>query len=534
MTIRVACVGGGPGGLFFSALLKQYLPDAQVDLFERNQATDVFGFGVVFSDSTLRRIDEADPVLRNGLAEFGEHWDQIAVTLKGETVTFAGNGMAAIHRKTLLGLLQARAAEVGVSTHFGHSIRSLDEFTDYDIVVGADGANSFVRESLDTDLGVEVDVATAKFIWFGTTYLFDGLTFLHRRSEFGNFAVHAYPISDELSTFIVETDAATWKAAGLDEFDVTSPPGVSDQKSMDFLQKLFAEDIDGEKLVANNSRWANFRTRRTGRWHSGTVVLLGDAVHTAHFSVGSGTKMAMEDAVVLARSIADHPDDPAVAFAEYEEIRQPQVAKIQNSARPSLSWWEHFGEYYDSFDPLEFTFHFFSRSIDLERIRQRDPGLASAIEQHWLARHGDVPLRTPLSLANGVSLASRKLSFTDHDGATMLSDEHGTEIPVVTGEGIDGPVPAGSAVVMTAPASEEELAALETPVRSGASIVLVDGPNPVTRVLLSERLRLQQGIPTVLFDDEAGDVVATTLLLAGRADAVASRSNEREPLRVVA
>jgi anthraniloyl-CoA monooxygenase len=290
--------------------------------------------------------------------------------------------------------------------------------------VGADGANSSTREQLGEGLGHTAEMATAKFIWFGTSHIFKGMTFLHRKSEFGNFAVHGYPISDNLSTFIVETDEETWRKAGLDEFDVSQPPGPSDLKTQRFLEKLFAEDIAGEPLVANSSRWANFRTRRTRSWHQGNVVLLGDAVHTAHFSVGSGTKMAMEDAITLVREVAAHQDDLETAFTNYEAERQPQVAKIQNQARGGLSWWEHFARYYDSFDPAQFTFHFFSRSINIDKIRQRDAGFVEAVEEGWLARHGHAPLETPLD-AGSATFTGRELAVAEQDGQLTLSGPGG-------------------------------------------------------------------------------------------------------------
>ena len=517
MAIRVACIGGGPGGLFFSALLKQAVPEAEVVLFERNQAADVFGFGVVFSDATLRRIDAADPVLHNALRDFGIHWDDIEVWLKGERKTFAGNGMAAIHRKTLLKLLQDRAAEVGVEMRFGHFVPSLEELADFDLVVGADGANSRTREQLGEALGHTADMATAKFIWFGTTHMFTGLTFVHRQNEHGNFAVHGYPVSDDLSTFIVETDEDTWHKAGLDEFDVSQPPGLSDLKTQRYLEKLFAEDIEGQPLVANNSRWANFDTRRTETWHAGNVVLLGDAVHTAHFSVGSGTKMAMEDAVTLAREVAAHQGDLELAFTNYETDRQPGVTKIQNSARPSLSWWEHFGRYYEAFEPLQFTLHFFSRSIDIDKIRQRDPELVDAVEQDWRARHGAEPLETPFT-AGPVTFGSRLLSISQDRGKLTLTGTDGRSLALTTER---SQAASDRGLVVTAPESEDGLHRAFEQLPAKAAVVVVQGGNSLTRALLSEEARLGRGLKTVIVDDRDTNS-AVTLVLSGRADAVVS------------
>lgn len=520
MALRVACIGGGPGGLFFSTLFKQTVPDAEVVLFERNQATDAFGFGVVFSDATLNRINDADPVVRNGLRDFGTHWEDIEVWLKGEQKSFTGNGMAAIYRKTLLKLLQDRAAEVGVDMRFGQYVPDLSQLDDFDLIVGADGANSSTREQLGESLGHTAETATAKFIWFGTTYKFSGLTFVHRQSEFGNFAVHGYPISDDLSTFIVETDEETWRKAGLDEFDASQPPGPSDLKTQRFLEKLFAEDIAGEPLVANNSRWANFRTRRTRSWHKGNVVLLGDAVHTAHFSVGSGTKMAMEDAIALVREVVAHQDDLELAFTNYEAERQPQVAKIQNQARGGLSWWEHFARYYNSFEPTQFTFHFFSRSIDIDKIRQRDPELVASAEQDWLARHGNTPLETPLA-AGSVEFTGRQLVVAEHEGQLALSGPGGS-IPLTTDP---TEADANTGLLLIAPETEAGLAAAFEHLPAEAAVIVIQGGNPFTRVLLSEEARLGRGLTSVIVDDQ-GPASALTLVLSGRADAMATEGTE--------
>jgi anthraniloyl-CoA monooxygenase len=520
MALRIACIGGGPGGLFFSTLFKQTVPDADVVLFERNQATDAFGFGVVFSDATLNRINDADPVVRNGLRDHGTHWDDIEVWLKGEQKSFAGNGMAAIYRKTLLKLMQDRAAEVGVDMRFGQYVPDLSQLDDFDVIVGADGANSSTREQLGDGLGHTAETATAKFIWFGTTYKFNGLTFVHRQSEFGNFAVHGYPISDELSTFIVETDEDTWRKAGLDEFDASQPPGPSDLKTQRFLEKLFAEDIAGEPLVANNSRWANFRTRRTRSWHKGNVVLLGDAVHTAHFSVGSGTKMAMEDAITLVREIAAHQDDLELAFTNYEADRQPQVTKIQNQARGGLSWWEHFARYYNSFDPTQFTFHFFSRSIDIDKIRQRDPELVASAEHDWLARHGSAPLETPLA-AGSVEFTGRQLFLAEQNGQVALTGPGGSIALSTNPADAD----ANTGLLLTAPDTEAGLAAAFEHLPVQAAAVVIQGGNPFTRILLSEEARLGRGLTSVIVDDR-GPVSALTLVLSGRADAIAVEGTE--------
>ena len=265
--MRIAVLGGGPGGLLAALLAKRGDPAREVTVFERNRAGDTFGFGVVFSDATLDGIDAADPVLRRALTEHGVHWDPIEVRLRGERWRFGGNGMAAVARRTLLTLLQQRAAEAGVDLKFSAPVHPDDLLdSEYDLVVAADGANSQMRARFAGAFGPSVVTATAKFIWFGTTYPFSGLTFVHEQGPHGVFAVHGYPIGNGVSTFIVETDERSWREAGLDAFDVSQPPGPSDQVTQAYLEKLFATQIDGCPLLVNNSRWGNFRTWRTQRW----------------------------------------------------------------------------------------------------------------------------------------------------------------------------------------------------------------------------------------------------------------------------
>jgi len=521
----IAVVGGGPGGLFFATLVARQDPSANVVVYERNRRTDAFGFGVVFSDATLKAIDEADPVLRDALRDHGTHWDRIDVVSAGQRHSFNGNGMAAIHRRTLLALLQDNAEAAGVDVRYGTQAPPLAELRrTHRLVVGADGTNSAVRRELEqnVELGHTVETATAEFIWFATEHIFDGLTFLHRASEHGNFAVHGYPISDELSTFIVETDPETWRRAGLDAFDATQPPGPSDQVSQDFLTELFAEDIDGARLVANNSRWGNFRTRRTATWAvpadgaGGAVALLGDAVHTAHFSVGSGTKMSMEDAVVLAREVTSGRSLDA-ALAAYQEVRKPAVAKIQDAAVPSLAWWEHFGSYQRELDPLTFAFHFFSRSISVDKIAQRDPQLVEAARGAWADAHGTDALHTPLDVA-GLTASGRRLQLHRDGGQLWLVEGDDRLLPVAAA---GAPQPEGSCA--TAVHAPEDQCTLQQvfDLLPSSGVVVVDGGTRLTRTLLCEEARLRCGLVAVLVD-ELSDAAVETALLAQRVDAVAA------------
>jgi anthraniloyl-CoA monooxygenase len=522
--MRIAVVGGGPGGLFFATLIRRADPSVHVTVFERNRADDTFGFGVVFSDRTLAAIHEADPVLREALDEHGRHWDEIEVRLKGERIRCGGNGMAAVARRTLLLLMQERARQAGAELRFSTEA-GLGDLSGYDLVVAADGTGSRIREQLAADLGVQVEAATAKFIWFGTDYMFDGLTFVHERGPDGVFAVHGYPISDTMSTFIVETDEGAWRRAGLDEFDVTQPPGASDMKSKVYLEKLFAEQIDGRQLLTNNSRWGNFRTRRTARWHTMAprpVVFLGDAVHTAHFSVGSGTKMAMEDAIALAQALAARPGDLEAALAAYEEAAQPSVRKIQDSARPSLAWWEHFGRYHDFFDPWQFAHHFLTRSITDARLGRRAPDFIASSHRAWRDRYGAEPLDTPFT--HGAWRTPGRLVRIVHDAAGLPAAAEGDERLPLSPQ----PVPGPWGATLTAPDTEAELPALSSrlarlaalPEAGRPVLVAVHGGTPLTRTLACEQARMHDRLPALLIEPEADRDRALTTVLSGRADLV--------------
>ncbi|HUR72714.1 MAG TPA: FAD-dependent monooxygenase [Sporichthya sp.] len=498
--MRIAIVGGGPGGLFLATLLRRADPSIQVTVFERNRAEDTFGFGVVFSDRTLAGIHDADPVLREALAEHGRHWDVIEVRLKGERIRCGGNGMASVVRHTLLRLMQQRAAAVGAELRFSTEV-ALTDLADFDLVVAADGASSTIRQNLaaaGVDLGETVETATAKFIWFGTDYQFDGLTFVHERGPHGVFAVHGYPISDDRSTFIVETDEASWRAAGLDSFDVTQPPGPSDLVTKAYLESLFSEQIDGRSLLVNNSRWGNFRTRRTRRWHSldpAPVALLGDAVHTAHFSVGSGTKMAMEDAVALTTALTGHQNGLPSALAAYEAAAQPSVRGIQDSARPSLAWWEHFGRYHDVFEPWQFGYHFLTRSITDARLARRAPEFVAASHAGWRREHGAEPLDTPFEHA-GVALPGRAVEVVPDGGAALEAPAHEGELPTA-------------------------FARLARLADAAPAFVAVHGGTPLTRTLVCEQARMHHKLPALLVDPDLDEDRAITAVLSGRADLVA-------------
>ncbi|MHB2022691.1 MAG: FAD-dependent monooxygenase [Mycobacteriales bacterium] len=530
--LRIAVLGGGPGGLFAATLAKSSEPGREVTLFERNRAEETFGFGVVFSDATLEGIHAADPVLRTALTEHGVHWDSIEVRLHGQRLVCGGNGMAAVERRTLLHLLQRRAADCGVDVRFGTEADP-DQLiaAGYDLVIGADGANSRVRERFADVFLPTAQTATAKFIWLGTTYPFAGLTFVHQRGVHGVFAVHGYPIGTGVSTFIVETDEESWRAAGLGEFHVGQPPGPSDEKTKDYLQDLFAEQIDCHPLLANNSRWGNFRTLGTRRWwhrvDKTAVALLGDAAHTAHFSVGSGTKMAMEDAVALVAALDEYPDDLDAALTTYQEVRQPRVAKIQGSARPSLSWWEHFGRSHDTLPAWQFAYHFFTRSLTESKLARRDPAFVSEIHDRWREAHGAEPLDTPIVLA-GQRLGGRVVAVSEE---AVRLPRGGLPLRSAPVEDV-GPW----ALWVVAPDTEDQMpAALDSVakgVAAGAELIAVGGGTGLTRRLVCEAARLEHRSVSLLVeqvDPPLAEDVAVTAVLSGRTDLVCAPTAQLPP-----
>ncbi|MCL4423825.1 MAG: FAD-dependent monooxygenase [Actinobacteria bacterium] len=517
--MRVACVGGGPGGLFFSLLFKQSNPASEVVVFERNSLQDFFGFGVVFSDATLGNLSNTDSRLCQQLDRLGEHWERIEVRLKGERLGCGGNGMAAITRKELLALLQQRAMEVGVDLRAHEEVRDLSQLSSVDLIVVCDGVGSRLRSQLSRQLYPSVEVSSAKYIWFGTTYRFEGLTFIFEPCLDGLFAVHGYPIDSHTGTFIVETDELSWHRAGLDKFDLSQAPSRSDEVSRVYLEKLFSSQIDGCKLLTNNSRWASFRTVSNRSWHWRNVVLLGDAAHSAHFSVGSGTKMAMEDAAALVRALDEHPKDLESALVSYESERRPSVEHIQSSARPSLAWWENYRTYYDSFEPAQFAFHFLSRSIGYGRILKRDKAFVDQVISWWARRYGDRdPLCSPLHTGS-LHATSRLVRLGESSERLRLPG--GSELARVStySRAPQGPW----ALDIDASGSRGDLAAAMRAVETAGckpSVAVVSGGDLLERVRACESIRLIHHLPVLAVEDSCDLDRARTLLLSGRADLV--------------
>jgi anthraniloyl-CoA monooxygenase len=400
--MRIAVVGGGPGGLYFSILIRKVRPDWEVTVFERNAPGDAFGFGVVFSDETLTVFEHADPETYWSIAEQFARWTDIDIHYRGTVTRSGGHGFAALGRRELLGVLQERALALGVEIRFECEAPALDELSWADLVVGADGASSAVRGALSREFGPSLERRECRYMWLGTDLVFDAFKFFIVEAPEGVYQAHAYPYDDRMSTFIVETHSDVWRRAGLDKLaGGPLPPGVSDQASIDRCCDLFADALQGHSVVANNSKWIDFVTVRNRSWCADNVVLLGDAAHTAHFSIGSGTKLAMEDAVALAWALRSC-EDVACATAAYEAERRPIVESTQRAAQASLEWFEGMARYVGQ-PRLQFAFNLLTRSrrVTYDNLRLRDPEFVEAV-------HPDPrpPMFTPLQL-RGLELSNR-------------------------------------------------------------------------------------------------------------------------------
>ncbi len=388
--MKIAIVGGGPGGLYFAALMKQLDPAHDVTVWERNAASDTFGFGVVFSDETLGGIGNADTVIADYMSRRFARWSDIDIHFRGEMHTVGGQGFAAMSRKELLELLQRRCIELGVDVRFSTLAPDVDELSaNYDLVLAADGLNSSIRTRFADSFKPSLDPRTSKFMWLGTDQVFEAFKFFVKETEAGTMQIHGYPYSEEGSTFIVEMHEDVWRAAGFDETEnEVFAPGQSDEKAVAKVSEIFAEELAGYEVLKNNSKWINFTTVRNQNWHHENIVLLGDAAHTAHFSIGSGTKLAMEDSLALAACLHEH-GSVAEALAAYETERRPVVESTQRAAQASMEWFENIGQYKDQ-DPVQFCFNLLTRSrrITYDNLKLRDTGFAATVDEDFARLSG--------------------------------------------------------------------------------------------------------------------------------------------------
>ena len=372
--MRIAILGAGPAGLYLSFLIKRRMPNADVTVIEQNPADATFGFGVVFSDRALEFQREDDEETYAAIAPAMVSWTDMTLNHPAGRIVIDGIGFAAIERLKLLELLQARAASVNVTAIYGCAVRSLVELAEFDVVVGADGVNSLVRRTFANELGASVGHLTNRFAWFGTGQVFETLTQTFVDTEWGPFNAHHYRYAPDRSTFIVETGADTFARAGLAD--------MTPAQSQTFCEHIFAAPLDGESLIANSTIWRQFPLVHNERWSHGKYVLMGDALHTAHFSIGSGTRLALEDAIALDQALAAHPKDAPAAFAAYEAARRPVLEKLVGGANGSATWYENFGAHM-KLAPADFAMSYITRSgrIDIERLRKLSPGFVDWYER---------------------------------------------------------------------------------------------------------------------------------------------------------
>jgi anthraniloyl-CoA monooxygenase len=420
--MRIVCIGGGAAGLYFGLLMKKQNAAHSITIVERNRPYDTFGWGVVFSDATMKSMHEWDPRTAAEIESAFNHWDDIEVLFKGRKMRTTGHGFVGIGRKRLLNILQKRCEELGVILQFEREVESDREFADADLIVASDGFNSKIRARYPIAFKPDLSVRPNRYIWLGTKKRYDAFTFDFRKTEHGWFQAHIYRFDIETSTFIVETTEEVFKAHGLDQMD--------QDQSIAFCEKLFAETLDGHALMTNarhlrGSAWLNFSRLTCGSWSTfngvNYVALMGDSAHTAHFAIGSGTKLAIDDAIELAkqfRDIGDTPDDIPPALAAYEAVRRVDVARIQNAARNAMEWFEVVGKRYcDHLEPEQFMYSLLTRSqrISHENLRLRDKAWLEGYERWFAARSGlhpaanepvPPPMFTPYRL-RGLTLANR-------------------------------------------------------------------------------------------------------------------------------
>ena len=390
--MKVSIVGGGPAGLYLAILLKKAGRDVDVNVAERNAPDATFGWGVVFSEETLGSLRDADPETHLAITDTFARWNRVDIRYGRRVLRSQGHSFSAIARKRLLEILQRRCFALGVDLAFHHEVEELPG--DADLVVAADGVNSFVRRGLERELGTSVAPEGCKYVWFGTDLVFDAFTFIFRDTEHGLFQVHAYPFDERTSTFIVECPEATWRRAGLDELD--------EQESLAFCERLFARDLEGHELLSNRSLWLDFPKVVNKVWHHGRTALLGDAAHTAHFSIGSGTKLAMEDAIALRDALERRSWDVDAALVDYELERHPVVERTQQAASESAAYFARVASYRE-LEPIQFAFNLLTRSgrISHASLTVRDPAFTRVLDAWFTGSAAAVappPAFAPLEL----------------------------------------------------------------------------------------------------------------------------------------
>ena len=481
---RVAVVGGGPGGLYAARLLKLTLPACEVVVHEQGGRDTTFGFGVGLAAGTQRKLEAADADTLRDIQAAGRRHD-MTMDVGGAVARVHSGALLGIARTELLDVLQRHAEKAGVRLEYGERRAAAD--LDADVVIAADGVGSATREA--GDFGSRTDLGRGLFLWCGAGFALDDAVFTPVETEHGTFVTHAYPYADDRSTFLIETDEATWRAAGLDTATVGGD--ASDDVSLAHLREVFAGPLRGHDLIGNRTRWQRFRTVTCARWSDGRVVLLGDAAHTAHFSIGSGTKLAMEDAIELVEALADEPD-PAAAFARYEAVRRPAVERLQELARRSRLWWESFpSRTHLPVERLMVSYMTRAGNVPLDRFAATSPDIVGAA----LGQYAGVAPQVPADVTGwALRLAPADLDALVVD--TVVDDPWGADADAVVAAARDS---GATAFRLVGPS---------------------DRPTVLTRLDLAERLRLEVGgVVSVEGPAELRDDLAAGLV-SGRTDLV--------------
>ncbi|WP_396211934.1 bifunctional salicylyl-CoA 5-hydroxylase/oxidoreductase [Flavobacterium sp.] len=370
--MKITVIGGGPGGLYFSILTKKAMPHCQIDIYERNKPDDSFGFGVVFSDETLGEFLKRDMKSYELIRSKFAYWDDIIIARDGESVTIAGNGFCGCSRKTLLQLLQQRSVEEGVNLHFEQNVDDLSQFADSDIILATDGIGSAIRTKYQQEFGTKVELKKNRFVWMGSTKPLDAFTYFFRSTPHGTIVAHSYQYEEGMSTWIFECSDETWQKHG---FEVTN-----EADTMAKIAEIFAEELDGHPLISNKSHWRQFPHVTNQNWYHNNIVLLGDAKATAHYSIGSGTKLAMDSAIGLSDAVIAHPNDVQAAFAQYDKTRRNTVEMIQYAAIVSLDWFENMDRHMQhSFHQFAFGCMTRSKKVTYENLRLRDSSFTDKV-----------------------------------------------------------------------------------------------------------------------------------------------------------
>ncbi|MGE5801347.1 MAG: bifunctional salicylyl-CoA 5-hydroxylase/oxidoreductase [Gemmatimonadota bacterium] len=386
--MRIVAIGGGPAALYFSILMKRADRSHEITILERNRLDDTFGFGVVFSDATQNNLAAADAATYDAIAREFFHWDDISIHYRAGVIRSGGHGFSGVSRRKLLKVLGDRSRELGVCIEVGTEVTDPTAYAAADLIVGADGFNSTVRAHYAEHFRPTMDERPNRFVWLGTTRPFPAFTFYFKRDAHGLWRVHAYQYEPGHSTFIVEATEATWRSAGMDR--------ASEDQTVGFCEALFKKELEGHRLLKNRSLWRNFTTIKNAKWSHENVVLLGDAAHTAHFSVGSGTKLAIEDAIALAGALQREHGVPA-ALGAYEAERRPAVESLQRAAQVSLQWFEDTERYMD-LEPLQFAFNLLTRSLRIthDNLKVRDPQFVEAVDRWFAATPPPSPVPPPM------------------------------------------------------------------------------------------------------------------------------------------